>query len=203
MSMIENLSFEDFVHYAQRAKMGQLNLPNGKIKRLIGHSKDTLFVNLADLYRLVNSIVTIHGLVPENILAIIAVGSAVLFPGYRETYTTRRKFFLFGPWVVDYGRVPIQPNDIDFLILTDKNLGYAGMWLKKSGIHIVGRGVEQMAQCMQIHDTISMHALREGIPMFFDERLKSLSSKIGIKSKTPRKISWNEDDHGCLTGTIN
>ena len=88
--MIENLSFKDFVHYAQRAKLGRINLPNGKVKRLIGYSKDNLSVSLADLHRLANSIVTMHGLIPENILAIIAVGSAVLSPGYRETYVTRR-----------------------------------------------------------------------------------------------------------------
>lgn len=200
--MIENLSFKDFVHYAQRVKLGRLNLPNGKVKSLIGYSKDNLFVSLADLYRSANSIVIMHGLIPENVLAVIAVGSAVLFPGYRETYITRRKFILFGPWIVGYRRVPIQPNDIDFLILTDKNLGYAGTWLKKDSIHLVGRGAEQMAQCVQVHDTVAMHALREGIPIFFDERLKSLASKIGIKSRTPRKISWNEDEHGCLVGTI-
>jgi hypothetical protein len=197
------LSFEDFVNYAQRAKLGRLNLPNGKVKRLIGYSKDSLFVNLADLYRLVNSIVTMHGLISENVLAIISVGSAVLSPGYRETYTTRRKFILFGPWIVDYRHIPIQPNDIDFLIITDRNLGYAGTWLKKSGIHLVNRGVEQMAQCIQVHDTVAMHAPREGIPIFFDERLKFLSSKIGVKSRTPRKISWSEDKCGCLTGAIN
>lgn len=203
MPMIENLSFKDFVGYAQKAKLGRLNLPNGKVKRSIGYSKDNLFVNLADLYRLVNRIVIVHGLIPENVLAIIAVGSAVLSPGYREIYVTRREFFLFGPWVVDYRRVPIQPNDIDFLILTDKNLGYAGTWLKKRGIHLISRGTEQIAQCVQVHDTVSMRALCEGIPIFFDERFRSVSSKIGVKSRTPRKISWNEDDHGCLTGTIN
>ncbi|OGN13845.1 MAG: hypothetical protein A3J47_02465 [Candidatus Yanofskybacteria bacterium RIFCSPHIGHO2_02_FULL_43_22] len=201
--MPENLSFTDFVHYAQRGKLGRLNLPNGKTKRLIGYSQDNLFVNLADLYRLANGIVTMHGLISENVLAIISVGSAVLFPGYRETYTTRRKFILFGPWIVNYRHVPIQPNDIDFLILTDKNLGYAGTWLKKNGIHLVGRGTEQMLQCVHVHDTIAMHALREGIPIFFDERLKLLSSKIKVKSRTPRKISWSEDKCGCLTGTIN
>lgn len=203
MSMIENLSFKDFVHYAQRAKLGRLNLPNGKVKRSFGYSKDSLSMELNNLYQLINKTVTMYGLIPENILAIIAVGSAVLFPGYRENYVTRRKFILFGPWVVDYRRVPIQPNDIDFLILTDKNLGYAGTWLKKSGIHLVGRGTEQMLQCIQVHDTIAIHALREGIPIFFDERLKSLSSKIKVKSRTPRKISWNEDKYGCLNGTIN
>ncbi len=201
--MTEALSFKDFVHYAQRAKLGRLNLPNGKVKRLIGYSKDNLFVKLADLYRLVNGIVTMHDLIPANILAIIAVGSAVLSPGYRETYVTRRKFILFGPWVVDHRHVPIQPNDIDFLIITDKNLGYAGTWLKKGSIHLVNRGVEQMAQCIRVHDTISMHALREGIPIFFDERLQVLSTKIGIKSKTPRKISWNENQRGHLSGSIN
>jgi len=201
--MIDNLSFKDFVHYAQQAKLGRLNLPNGRVKRLLGYSKDSLFVKLTDLYRLINSIVTMHGLIPENILAIIAVGSAVLSPGYREVYITRRKFILFGPWVVDHRRVPIQPNDIDFLIITDKNLGYAGTWLKKSGIHLVNRGIEQMAQCVRVHDTVSMRALSEGIPIFFDERMKSLSSKIGIKSKTPRKIYWNENQEGHLSGSIN
>lgn len=200
--MIENLSFKDFVRYAQGAKLERLNLPNGKVKRLIGHSKDSLSLELNNLYQLLNRTMTMYGLTPENILAIIAVGSAVLYPGYRETYTTRRKFFFYGPWVVDYRRVPIQPNDIDFLILTDKNLGYAGIWLKKDNIHLVGRGVEQMLQCVQVHDTVAMHALREGIPIFFDERLKSLSSKIGVKCRTPRKISWNEDEHDCLVGTI-
>ena len=127
----------------------------------------------------------------------------MLSPGYQETYITRRKFILFGPWVVDHKRVPIQPNDIDFLIITDKNLGYAGTWLKKGGIHLVNRGTEQMTQCIQVHDTVAMHALREGIPIFFDERMKSLSSKIGVKSRTPRKIYWNEDRQGYLSGFIN
>lgn len=201
--MIENLSFGDFTHYAQQARLGRLNLPNGRTKRLLSYSKNNLSVELTDLYRLVDRLVAFRGLTSENILAVIAVGSAVLFPGYRENYSVRRKFRIFGPLVVRHRTIPIQPNDIDFFILTDKNLGYDGAYLRKGMLHIVGRGTEQMARSKEVNDTVSMHALREGIPMFFDEQLKLLAAKIGIKPKTPRKIYWSEDRNGCLIGTIN
>ena len=201
--MPETLSFRDFVHYYQESRLGQLNFPNGKTKRLFWlYSKNSLSVRLNDLYRLVDVMVARYGLTSENVIAVIAPGSAVLFPGYRETYCTRKKFIFIGSWTVKYEVVPIQPNDIDFLVITDKNMEYAGAWLKKGGFHLINRGIEQMSQCIQVNDLVSMHTLREGVPIFFDERFLVLSTKIGIMSKTPRKISWNEDEHGSLVGTI-
>lgn len=195
--MIKNPSFEDLALYAQQSKLGHLHLPNG------GTKVSFLSVGLDDLYRMVNRFVGFYGLTSDHILAVIAVGSAVHSPGYRETYTTRRKFFLFGPWIVNHRTVPIKPNDIDFLVLTDKNLGYDGTWLKKNGIHLVGRGVEQMTQCIQVNDTVAINALRLGVPVFFDERFTSLSDRIGIKPKTPRKIYWHKGGNECLMGAIN
>jgi len=201
--MPETLSFRDFVHYRQESGLGQLNLPNGKTKRLFGLcSKDNLFVKLSSLYRLIDRMITERGLALDNVIAVIAIGSAVLFPGYRETYQTRRKFIFFGPWTISHKLIPIQPNDVDFLVVTDKNLGYAGAWLKRDGLHLINRGTEQMSQCVQVNDTASMHALREGIPIFFDEKWKLLVAKIGIRSNTPRKIYWVKNESGCLSGTI-
>ena len=69
-------------------------------------------------------------------------------------------------------------------------------------IHIVGRGIEQMTRCREVNDTVSMHALREGVPLFFDHKLSSLATKTRIKSRTPRKMYWSEDMQGIISGSI-
>lgn len=201
--MLDTLSFENFVRYARQKRLGKLNFPNGKIKIFYGlSSKDNLFIELNTLHQIVDRILTRYGVNFSDVVSLIAVGSAVLSPGYREIYRTKRKFILFGPWIVSRRIVPIQPNDIDFLVITNKNLGYAGTWLKQDGIHIINRSVEQMAQCIQVNDTVSMHALRVGVPIFYDSRLWSLSAQIGIKPKTPRNVFWSKDNDGYLTGVI-
>lgn len=197
-----SLSFEDFGDYAQRAKLGRLNLPNGRTIRFLDYSKNMLFVELSDLYKLINKFIASYGLASANILAVIAMGSSVIFPGYRENYNIRRRFIMFGPIVVKNRTIPIQPNDVDFFVLTDKSLGYDGAHLKRGVFHIIGRNIDQVAQSREVNDTVTINALNEGVPMFFDERLRLLAARAGITAKTPRKIYWKEDTTGRLTGTI-
>ena len=55
------------------------------------------------------------------------------------------------------------------------------------------------------NDTISISALREGVPIFYDaEALESLREKTGIKKETPRKVFWLEDRHNnySLVGKV-
>lgn len=221
-TMIEtDLSMKDFARYFETKRLGKLYFPNGRC--IIPHGEwfeqaefPNFFVHLDDLYKMVSGWKVNHTLVPlDDIVAVIAFGSAVRHPGIQEVSHERRKYILFGEKVTEVKQVAIQPNDADFLVITGENLireevleplsieTYdCGTWIKKGGIHLVNRGVSQLLNGVRANDTVSLSALREGVPVFFDDRFVAVFSQTCVASTTPRKILWDEDSEGFLTGRI-
>ncbi len=216
-----NLSMKDFKRYFEAKRLGKLYFPNGKC--MIPHGPwfehaefPSFFVHLSDLYKMVSGWKVNHTLVPlDDIVAVIAFGSAVRHPGVQEVSRERRKYLLFGEKVTKVKKVPIQPNNADFLVITGKNLMReevlepisiktydCGTWIRKGGIHLVNRGVNQLLNGDRANDTVSESALREGIPVFFNGRFGNVSSQAGVNPTTPRKIFWDENSEGFLTGRI-
>lgn len=218
------LQMDDFTKYFETKRLGRLYFPNGKTYvhpggRWFDRSSITNFyINLTDLYKLVTGWKVNHTLVPlDDIVAVIAFGSAVRHPGVQKVYQERRKYLLFGEKVMEVKYVPIQiqPNDADFLVITGENLMReevlepislhtydCGTWIEKGGIHLVNRGVSQLLNGVRANDTVSVSALREGVPIFFNGRLDGVVAQAGVTKTTLRKILWDENDDGFLTGRI-
>lgn len=216
-----NLSMKDFTRYFEQKRLGKLYFPNGKCMVPRGQwienaEFQNFFIHLDDLYKMISGWKVNHTLVPLNdIVAVIAFGSAIRYPGVNEIPRTRRKYLLFGEKVTKIKQVPIQPNDADFLVITGENLMReevleptsvetydCGTWITKGGIHLVNRGVNQLLNGVRANDTVSESALREGLPVFFDNRFKNVYSQAGVTPTTPRKIFWDENSEGFLTGMI-
>lgn len=216
-----SLSMADFTRYFEAKKLGRLYFPNGVAYVHPGGMFfqsaliTSFYISLTDLYKMVCGWKINHTLVPiEDIVAIIAFGSAVRYPGVQDVPYKTRKYWLFGKKIEKVSREPIQPADADFLVITGENMiredtlepisleTYdCGTYIQKGGIHIVNRGVNQVLNGIEAKDTVSASALREGVPIFFNGRFSELSSQTKIAA-TPRKIIWDEDDEGFLTGTI-
>ena len=216
-----NLSMMDFTRYFEAKRLGKLYFPNGKC--MIPHGLafenaefPNFFIRLDDLYKMVSGWKVNHTLVPlDDIIAVIAFGSAVRHPGVQEVSRERRKYLLFGEKVTKVKQVAIQPNDADFLVITGENLMReevlepisiktydCGTWIRRGGIHLVNRGVSQLLNGVRFNDTVSASALREGVPVFFNGRFGNVSMEAGVQSATPMKVHWDENGQGFLTGRI-
>lgn len=210
-----NLSMKDFTRYFNERRLDRLYFPNGECKIPNGAwtenaSVFNFFVNLNDLYKLVCGWRVNKTSVPlADIIAVIAFGSAVRIPGIKPV--SHHKYLFFGPMVTTMKEEYIQPKDADFLVITVQNLIREeilepisvktydeGTWIKKGGIHLVNRGISQFMEGLRAKDTISISALQEGVPIFFDERFTG----IDIEQTTSRKIFWDEDGEGYLFGRI-
>lgn len=218
--MIEvDLSIEDFTKYFAQKKLSRLSFPNGTClipHGLIFEHADIIdfFVTLDELYKLMCGWRINSTLVPiEDIIAIIAFGSAVRYPGIRKS--THRKYLLFGPKVIKRRTIPIHPEDADFLAITGQDLTRdevlapvsletydRGTWIEKGGIHLVNRGVKQVLKGVKAADTVSISALREGVPIFFNEHFGDVIKRSGIEKITDRKLRWDENSRGYLFGKI-
>ena len=216
------LHMDDFTKYFEATRLGRLYFPNGRTYVHPGggcfddSSITDFYINLTDLYKLVTGWKVNHTLVPlDDIVAVIAFGSAVRHPGVQEVSRERRKYLLFGEKVTKVEQVAIQPSDADFLVITGENLMReevlepislhtydCGSWIEKGGIHLVNRGVSQLLNGVRANDTVSTSALREGVPIFFNGRLEGVVAQSGVAKTTPRKILWDENVKGFLTGWI-
>lgn len=217
-----NLSMKDFTKYFEQKRLGRLYFPNGKAYvRPDGmfsgpSSAVNFYVDLNNLYKMASGWRVNHTLVPlEDVIAVIAFGSAVRHPGVEDVPHTRRKYLLFGEKVTTIKQVPIQPNDADFLVITGENLvreevldtiafedyGH-DICITEGGIHLINRGVSQLLNGVRANDTVSVSALREGVPVFFNGRFENVATQSGIERTTPKKIYWDENAGGFLTGWI-
>lgn len=218
------LSPTDFRTYFEKDRLGKLYLPNGirYAPEKDWPITDGAVINLKKLYKLmIGWKVQNETEVPvDDIVAIIAFGSAIRYPGYDIFTESSRKYLgLFGPKIEKEKKRKIYPNDVDFFVLTGKNItrheyikpdfatidfGSAG-WanaMKEGGINLVNRGVSQLMQGISQGDTISVSALREGIPLFYREDFEEVRARTGIPRETPRRLFWNENDNGYLIGNI-
>jgi len=220
-----NLSIQDFQKYFRNHKLGKLFFPNGRCKVPI-MQEDILFgkyttlkeapfyVPLSELYKaMVGWKIKDTEIQLDEVVGIIAFGSAVRYPGYRIEYTKKRKF-LFGPRIYDPVRIPLNPKDADFLVITENNMtrethidpliyeGKYGNDIIEGGIHLVNRGLEQVINGINEGDTVSRHALTEGIPLFYSEKLTSLYDRLSMNRNPNLTLYWDEDARGNLQGKI-
>lgn len=211
-----NLTVADFTRYFDAKRLGMLHFPNGRCWTSSVFPV-SFHIPLHGLYRAMSGWRVNHTLVRlGDIVAVLAFGSAVRHPGYREIVYTRRKYFLFGDPVVKTRMERICPSDADFLVITGENLtreetidpvlshdNYGGAWLCRGGIHLINRGADQVIKGVRDRDTVSLSALQEGVPIFFDPvRFEILRMRTGIQGATPRKVCWDEDENGYLSGKI-
>lgn len=214
-------SLQDFASYFDRKSLGRLSFPNGVCITPHGNSFENaefppFFIHLHDLFRLMTDWRVNGQSVPlGEIMAIIAFGSAVRHPGETEEPVSRRKYLVFGPTVASMKTIKIQPEDADFLVITGRDLireavlapisqtTYdCGTWIKKGGIHLVNRGVNQILNGVLANDSVSRSALAEGVPIFTDARFASLMERSGVRRTTPHRVFWDEDASGTLNGVI-
>jgi hypothetical protein len=216
-----SLSMNDFTKYFESDRLGRLYFPNGKCFTPHGtafeNGEITQFhIDLKDLYKLVTGWkINDTGVPLDDIVGVVAFGSAVKYPGYEEVIETKRKYKIFGQKLTKTKQVSIQPDDADFLVITEQDLlrekvlkpisleTYdCGTWIREGGIHLVNRGIEQVVNGVQAGDTISSSAMREGIPIFYNGRLEGVQARTGIPKETPRRIDWDTDKRGYLFGEI-
>lgn len=216
-----DLSIQDFTRYFEAKRLGKLYFPNGQCIIPYGSVFENaefsnFFIHLDDLYKMVSGWKVNHTLVSlSDIIAVIAFGSAVRYPGVKEVSYVRRKYLLFGEKMTKVKQMPIQSNDVDFLVITGENLMReevlepitietydCGTWIRKGGIHLVNRGINQLLNGIRANDTVSASALREGVPVFLNGRFGNVAIQAGIERTTPRKIFWDEDTKGFLSGWI-
>lgn len=214
MEIQGNLSVKDLAKYVEKERTGRLVFPNG------GRFLSDFSVNLRDVYGLVANWEIQGNKIPiDDISAIIAFGSSVRYPGYREVPVTRKKYVIFGEKqeTGKIKRVPIIPNDADFLVVTSQNMteervfvgkqdeydDYYGPLTEDRIIHMFHRGANQVINGVKENDTISISALKEGVPIFYDRaKLEKLVQQSEIASSTPRKLDWTENTDGYLHGEI-
>ena len=209
---------KDFTKYFEENRLGRLYFPNGYSSLSnedFNGGRTTLRIDLRDLYKGIVGWKINHNEIPlDDIIAVISFGSAVKHPDAGTTSIFRKKYFLFGPDIVK--REKINPRDTDFYILTDKNLtkekcistkqtrgeyGFLSI-VYEGGIHLIHRGINQLLNGIKEEDTVSINALKEGVPIFFNGRLENVIEKSGIRKETPRKIYWEENRNGDLFGEI-
>ncbi len=211
-----NLSMEDATRFYNQKRLGNLLLPNSYHDNPIGYiTLQDLSANLSGLYEMIiDWRINKSTVNPNEVIAVIAFGSAVRYPG--TTTVLKRKWPWSNPKPVE---IPLSANDIDFLVITANNLSreevltpklsgggnYNGgptTYLERTGIHLISRGSEQVRKGVQQGDTVSISALKEGVPVFFDDRFEELRQQTGIESETPRKLFWCENSDGILSGEI-
>jgi len=196
-------SLDDFKTYHQGKRLGELYLPNGSYK-----------ISLSSLYdNLTTWKINDHTLSVDDITAIIVFGSAVRYPGFTEQPAITIKYLFFGPAEKSIRKVPINPNDVDFLIVTRENIteekvieatrnynGYGGGEIIYGEMHLVCRGVNQMLEGANYRDrtavpidSVSDSVFREGVPLFYNKlELEDLISRSSVKRETPRRVMWDE-----------
>lgn len=211
------LSLDDFRDYFKSNSLGELHLPNGSCK-----------ISLASLYdNLASWKINDKTLSVDDLVAVIAIGSAVRYPGYTERTITTKKYLFFGPPEKRIRKIPIEPNDVDFLILTRENMtkekvipafkedrcindyGNTASAIVCNEMHLVCRGANQMLVGANYRsgtlipiDSVSEHTLREGVPLFYNKtELEHLLSRSSVKKETPRKVFW-KDSGNKLVGRI-
>lgn len=208
--------------YFEQGKLDKLYFPNGNTYvhpdgEDFVHSAITKFhIHLTALYELMCDW-TINGthIMESDIVAVIAFGSAVQYPGYRKYYQTKKRFYFFGPKFTALKMRPIQPREADFLVISRNSLISEimlepvsrktrdfGTWIEKGGIYLVNRGVDQIVEGVRRFDKISKSAFRYGVPVFFGSEFLKLALRVGEVSKSPRKLIWEETHQGCLRGSI-
>jgi hypothetical protein len=210
-----DVSVDEFRRRAQRTNLGRLYFPNGhKCGPPEYVEQVPFFVTLRDLYSLIaEGEIGQSPINFDDILGIIAFGSAVGNPTLQAEAYTRKKYFLFGPEIT-LSRVRLKvPEDVDFLVITKTDSdreskiapswvnGYDSRCLRKGGLHIQVGGRARFLDGVKQGDTVCISALEQGVPVFTTPEFDALVLESGIQSRSSRKTYW-ELDNGAITGWI-
>jgi hypothetical protein len=211
---MNTVSISKITEHYQDKNLGKLYFPNGKC--LVNKQYVDFNIDLIDLYELltdwsinddwsnVTSKVDI-----DDIIAVIAFGSAVKYPGYTIEETKEKKYLFFGPDVITKYRVNLEPKDADFLVITKTRMidfrkldPVVSKWandydcgtdIKKAGIHLVNRSWDQFLNGINDGtDTVSISGLKEGILLFGGSDLFE-SNKL--KFDSPHTIKWTIESY--------
>lgn len=216
------LLLETFTSYFTQARLENLYFPNGRSwidygsNRFLHGKHVPFFIHLLDLYRHMLGWNMYGTVVPlEEVIAVIAFGSAVRVPGYTESVRTVKKYFFWGSERTVIDRTPIQPRDADFLVITQKSFIHetalypltmetydAGTFITRGGIHIINRSVSQVIKGMKEGDTISISALEYGVPLFIDPLPFEVLSTLPEAKFSSLFVNWTETDERKLVGRI-
>lgn len=197
------LHMDDFTKYFEAKRLGKLYFP----VTLSFSDGEYLHIELSDLYKLVTKWRVTHTLIsPEDIVAVVAFGLSVHRSGFREVKKHR---WFFGD------KMYISQDHADFIVVTAKDLAdeeklnpvYGGSvgyddHVSRTGINIFYRGVNQFLNMVRTNDTMSTSALQEGVPIFFNGLFEEVVTQAGVAKTTPRRILWDENGDGFLTGRI-
>lgn len=200
-----DLTMKDFARHFEANKLGQLWLQNYG------------FISLARLYKEVTGwkLMNHQEISSDDILAIIAYGSAVRYPNKEIVPIKKKKYVFFGPEIEIKKEVQIRAKDTDFFVLTKRNLTEEryiplferddyGYQFRAGGMHLTTRGIDQLLQGVEHNDTVSINAIKEGVPVFYEKKgLEEVVQRAGIKCENPSGLYWNVgDEKEKLTGWI-
>ncbi|KKT80770.1 MAG: hypothetical protein UW79_C0035G0007 [Candidatus Yanofskybacteria bacterium GW2011_GWA2_44_9] len=186
--MIGVLTLDNLRSSARWGKLGKIDFFQHNLSR-------RAYPSLSDLHKLIVQMADQYGLREENVLAVVAIGSAIHPSKFKNSYSIRRRFFLFGPLRAKHRIVQIAPNDFDFLVLTDRDLEAKGAWMRKGKIHLINRSIGQILRCRENGDTVSINALRRGVMifrtfLFEDNDWANLGIRAGVKRDASRPRAY-------------
>lgn len=209
-----SLTVDEFRRRAEHTELGRLHLPNGYLCGDPDISTVSFFVTLRDLYQLITQGEVGQAPVDiDDVIAIIAFGSAVGSAVKRTDFYWRKKYFLFGPTVSIPKVRWIVPEDADFVVITRTSTrreskiksswvnDYDITFLRKGGLHIQIGGRQSLLEGVRQGDTVCLSALEQGVPLFTTPEFDALVAEAGIAKKSSRKAYWALES-GKLTGWV-
>jgi len=205
------LSMTDFEQHYEFKRLGRLEFPNG-IRSTglyqIPNGTGPFAIALRELYDLVTG----EKEVPlDEVVGVLAFGSAVQHPGYTQEVHTRKKYGFFGPEIEKTKIIPVQPTHADFLVVTRNDIERDGRiaavttgsdgrgMIKKGGIHVIHRGIEYVLG--ESSKTVES-AMREGVPVLLSENSDALKEGLEAVNQSPRQVYWDKEESGDLIGRI-
>ena len=207
------LFINEIHQYFVNRKLEYLYYPNGR--SFIDCTLGTFSVRLFDLYRLMLGWEIGRVAIPiHEISFVVAFGSAVRMPGYTERKWSHKKYFLWGPVIHGAFKIPIEPHDADFLVVTKSNFQYEttmkptliesyeeGTLVTKGGIHILTASRKQFISELAAGDNFATSVFTEGVPIFI-ESTAALNIEDHQSWPTLLNAYWDEDKGGHLYGRI-
>jgi hypothetical protein len=219
----KELKPSDFVRYFEQNKLGDLNFPVGIMYDgpSSGWWHDSylcdFYIELNELYQIiVDWKIEQQSVEINNIVAIIAFGSVV---GTKiiEIEKERKKYIFFGKKIKYTKTENVKPSDVDFYVLSktpyidEKKLDPVsqetydcGTWIKKAGIHVVNRSLDQCyCGILDGTDTVSISAITKGVPIFMTDAFRPFKKTLDITHTEPLyELYWHFNKNGKLIGTI-
>lgn len=184
------MNIKKFKHYLDHFNLGEITFPTD------------ITIKLKNLYKGLNAYVDNF----YDIEAIIIFGSSVKFPGYNITERKVKRHFWTNELITKKEKEKIEPNDVDFLIITKKPY-FEGKYIKAeierysdgscywtsivSGkIDLINRSISQIKEGIKNNDTISISALEKGVILVDN----GILNQFKVVNKNKYKVYIEDDD---------